>query len=1411
MSSPVFLNWKRFWCPREGSYRLTERGYLVDYDNAPSYLADPNIVTLENLFDARCLVLLGEPGIGKSTEIDKHSKFIREKTESTGDEFLKFDLKDYQTDQRLFDAIFEHPTFKKWQKGENRLYLFLDSFDEALLNINVLSTALPAELKHLPVEKLYFRIASRIADWPISLENELKSIWDKQEEQNVLIYELLPLRKQDIEEFAKANDIDSDVFTKNVEERDGQPFAIKPITLQFLTKIYKRDGDIPKSKKELYIKGSLQLCTEENKSRITSRRSGRLTPEQKMKIAGRIAALSLFSNKATIWIGYHQDDCQEGDLAKQSLDGGRESVNGIDFSVGPDEINEALNTGLFSARGQERLGWSHRTYVEFLAAWYLIEHKFEESKVLSLISHSGDLNQRLTPQLQETAAWLATFSSSIFDILKDTNPEVLVRSDVMAADSSVRASLVEALLTMYASGKLFELEWRDIFQYKKLDHPGLASQLSRFMSDKNKNFRTRRLAIDIAEECICLDLLDEFAQITLDRSDLLPIREQAAHAIMKIGDRKTKSKLKALITSSGSDDSNDELRAYGYMSNWPDNMTANELFQLISPPKQDSLIGSYSEFLDRLLVQHLKLQDIPVALGWVAKSSENHRMPGDPLNELMNQIMLLGWNNLDEPRILTPFAMAALSRINNYYGVFSRPISLTIQENSSPLEMIEKDDNKRHILVIEILNLSTQVSFDPLYLIFGQTPLIFRKDFDWLITTYVTVKDVSQKTTIANWLSRICDLTNLDQMSTLYNLCERDAIFKEIFRGWFDAVEFGTERAIKQKEWFLASQNVNESSPKVDPPLAERINIQLEKIEQGNVSSWWVLNRELTIDEAIARYGNEFEQDITELPGWKGSDNGIKERILSAAKRYIREGDPHNKKWAGKNIIFYRPAMAGYRALRLILKENHNDALEFDAQIWQKWASIIFAYPMESSEKAKLLDETLLKVANIYASDEIKKALIFSIKKENRKDGWIELNRLNCIWDDKLEAVLLRRLKLKNLQPNLFRSILGFLLQHHSQSAQDYVIRKIKAYQGDHKANEKENVAAAIQLLLVYNDNPKWDVIWGVLKEDSELADDVIGGLAYHQETQKAFSFLPFDQLAELYLFLVKHYPPEDDPKHENGGMYAVTVRDKIGDWRDSILNFMANRGSPEACGALRGLSVELPHYEHLQYTLFKAEFNMRQKTWTPLNETELLDLFLRSDAILVESEQHLLDAVIQSLKNLDLLLQGETPMAISLWNEWNENHKNLYRPKDENRLSDYVKTHLEKELKQRGVIVNREVEIRRGEETDIRVDAIKKTANSGVYDTVTVIIEVKGCWHHELENAMMAQLKDRYLKNNRCRVGLYLIGWFNCDKWDRKDYRCDNAPKYSLNEAKIRFENQAVSLCTEDIFIKSYILNLSL
>ncbi|MHC5934407.1 hypothetical protein [Nostoc sp.] len=151
------------------------------------------------------------------------------------------------------------------------------------------------------------------------------------------------------------------------------------------------------------------------------------------------------------------------------------------------------------------------------------------------------------------------------------------------------------------------------------------------------------------------------------------------------------------------------------------------------------------------------------------------------------------------------------------------------------------------------------------------------------------------------------------------------------------------------------------------------------------------------------------------------------------------------------------------------------------------------------------------------------------------------------------------------------------------------------------------------------------------------------------------------------------------------------------------------------------------------------------------------------------------------------------------------------YIPRDENRFSDYVARYLKNNLKNRGIILNREVEIRRGERTDIQVDAVIKKPTGEVSDSVTVIIEVKGCWNDELDSAMEIQLVNRYLKDNTCQHGLYLIGWFNCEQWDKSDSRKGKSPKLSIEEAREKFDKQGEQLSQLGVKVKAFVLNTAL
>jgi hypothetical protein len=136
--------------------------------------------------------------------------------------------------------------------------------------------------------------------------------------------------------------------------------------------------------------------------------------------------------------------------------------------------------------------------------------------------------------------------------------------------------------------------------------------------------------------------------------------------------------------------------------------------------------------------------------------------------------------------------------------------------------------------------------------------------------------------------------------------------------------------------------------------------------------------------------------------------------------------------------------------------------------------------------------------------------------------------------------------------------------------------------------------------------------------------------------------------------------------------------------------------------------------------------------------------------------------------------------------------------------MSEYVKGHLEDDLKLRHIIVGREVRIRRrnwawgeaGQFVDVRVDAITHP-RLGSFDAVQLTIEVKGCWHPEVRTAMESQLVARYLNENDCQHGFYLIGWFLCDYWSDGDNRKSWARRNfrSIEACREFLEAQAVSL----------------
>jgi hypothetical protein len=283
--------------------------------------------------------------------------------------------------------------------------------------------------------------------------------------------------------------------------------------------------------------------------------------------------------------------------------------------------------------------------------------------------------------------------------------------------------------------------------------------------------------------------------------------------------------------------------------------------------------------------------------------------------------------------------------------------------------------------------------------------------------------------------------------------------------------------------------------------------------------------------------------------------------------------------------------------------------------------------------------------------------------------------------------------------------------------------------------------------------------------------------------------------LGGLLVWLIRQFPYSEDPPHE--GAYAVGPRDTVAAWRDTLLHYLKSRGTPSACDAIDQISREFPDLDWLKGVLLKAQEVRRRVSWVPPSPEALLKLTRGQDGRFVQGGGQLLDVLIESLKRLESKLQGATPAGRDLWDKLD----NLrYRPIEEESLSDYVKRHLEADLLSRGIIVNREVQIRRGEgtglgeRTDIQVDAITHGQRSGACDSMTAIIEVKGCWNSEILKAMETQLAGRYLKDSQCH-GLYLVGWFECRQWDPADPRKKRSANLDLSSLQSHLQDQASHL----------------
>jgi hypothetical protein len=251
--------WPRFWtAPGEN----IDDGFFPDMSSIFARATDAP--QLSELIDDPCLVLLGEPGLGKSHAIADAVAELRH----AGHAVHLVDLGAYEEGASLVGAIVDSPAWRGWRESEDPLYLFLDGLDEALLHVKAIHKRLIAELKKLDgdVARLRLRISCRSAEWLPDFDGQLADVFGSADVPRRLA--LAPLRAVDAVEAARAEGIDAERFVEEIFERDLGWLAAFPLTLRMMVDVaVAGEGALPETQSELFDGTILRLAEEHDAGR----------------------------------------------------------------------------------------------------------------------------------------------------------------------------------------------------------------------------------------------------------------------------------------------------------------------------------------------------------------------------------------------------------------------------------------------------------------------------------------------------------------------------------------------------------------------------------------------------------------------------------------------------------------------------------------------------------------------------------------------------------------------------------------------------------------------------------------------------------------------------------------------------------------------------------------------------------------------------------------------------------------------------------------------------------------------------------------------------------------------------------------------------------------------------------------
>ncbi|MEJ8676088.1 hypothetical protein [Chromobacterium amazonense] len=860
------------------------------------------------------------------------------------------------------------------------------------------------------------------------------------------------------------------------------------------------------------------------------------------------------------------------------------------------------------------------------------------------------------------------------------------------------------------------------------------------------------------------DYLPELIDIALDASENYQVRQSAVEAV-STGSQKAKNALWPLFTDDNPEDIDDELRGLALLCALDSGTSIGELIGFITKERRSNLSGMYALALRQLENIDMQAVDILPLLSWLALQLQQEADRMD-----------IGWEDF----VAHMFSKAALAVISSDEGwealgkaawlAIANHYKLSVSHEQQGFDKglgLEENPDRRLRLLDSILNAAEGEPQN----IAGQlrygTGLLSDTDGPYLIDAYQREQGSKTKRQIIAHLTLWYVHDNSAVREWLLNAASpsaenRDILLAELASDYVDPVLLDSPKADNlRKTWAYMSQSASLVKPEtVKMRSIDLLLAALSRAENGDTWEWVNILCYLRYEENFECYGWP-GLEVTTTPLWAKIKTITQHQLMAVARAYLYAIGPVENLAANQMSPY---EAAGIAALVLLYSTDHGSNDEF-SELVVKWAQALARYQGQEQPRAAINE--LLRQA--WARDEA--ALTLLLTKTCEQHLAIEnAARLPEFATEFMPGPLFHALE--KLLPQIknesgFLVLSEFLSEHGSHDAIEKLLARIQSL-------SDLSVAPAPKLLAQLAKHAPSQLIahvWDRLKKCPAAVAQLAAQMQVFSSSQD-IPLLRVDAVVteQIFEILEKQYPSSGDEKLHG----FVTERHYIQDVRTSCLLHLRNRTDVTGLEALERIAIRHPDITWTASLIKEAEQKLARDSWLPYEVREVTAVLGISTGRVIRTEEELLAATLSELQLIadKISATARLPAVHFLWDEASK------RPKHEPRLCDWLAGELENRLSQKDAIVNREVQVRShnpkgvGERTDILIQLVSPAKSGKPAKTLSLVIEVKGCWNKELMTAPVSQLRDNYMKAYDATFGIYLVMWFMCERWTTDDTR---------------------------------------